>query len=364
VSEAPYKEPEETYRRWPRDWGVKWSTPFWISAGPDIGLFVGGGIRRQSYGFRRKPYASRQTLRLGYATEAARFRAEYLGDFRRIASETRLLVQARVSGIEVQRFYGFGNETEPQGPDEFHKAEQQQYLFRPSLSLGLAKSLSLRVGPKFKHAFTEETETIRFVNVTSPYGVGRFSQAGLESSLEWDTRDVADAPRRGLNVLVGGSLYPAGLDVLETFGEVHGEVGVAVTGNTPLETTVSVRAGGKRVFGLYPYHEAAFIGGSRRDPAVRGLRGQRYAGDASLFVNTELRFLLGRVSLPLPTNVGVFGLFDAGRVFLEGESSNRWHSGVGGGFWLAPVQRENALRVAIARSEGHTSVYLSVGFPF
>ena len=43
---------------------------------------------------------------------------------------------------------------------------------------------------------------------------------------------------------------------------------------------------------------------------VRGLRLQRYAGDASAWGNAELRLRLFRANLLVPADVGLFGLVD------------------------------------------------------
>ena len=70
------------------------------------------------------------------------------------------------------------------------------------------------------------------------------------------------------------------------------------------------------------------------------------------------------MKLLLPSDVGVFGLADAGRVFVDGETSDLWHHGVGGGVWVAVLKPENTLSLAFARSEGATRVYLKAGFGF
>ena len=76
------------------------------------------------------------------------------------------------------------------------------------------------------------------------------------------------------------------------------------------------------------------------------------------------RLRLGRLKLLLPSDVGVFGLADVGRVFVEGEASELWHHGVGGGLWVAVLKPENTLTLAVARSEGATRFYLRAGFGF
>jgi hemolysin activation/secretion protein len=162
-------------------------------------------------------------------------------------------------------------------------------------------------------------------------------------------------------VWVTGRYFPSLWDVETAFGSVHGEAATYLSGGGRLQPTVALRAGGKRVFGTYPFHEAAFIGGGAN---VRGFHPQRFAGDASLYGNAELRLELGHFFLVLPGDFGVFALADAGRVFLEGETSDRWHTAVGGGVWFAYLGRSRTVSIAVARSEERTGLYVRAGFAF
>jgi hemolysin activation/secretion protein len=121
--------------------------------------------------------------------------------------------------------------------------------------------------------------------------------------------------------------------------------------------------GGKQLWGRYPYHEAAVIGGP---DTVRGLRRQRYAGDASAYGNAELRQRLFDFMFLVPIDVSVFGLADGGRVFLDGEDSDRWHHGFGGGIGLTFLRPENTLSIAAARGSDDDKVrlYFQGGFGF
>jgi hypothetical protein len=102
----------------------------------------------------------------------------------------------------------------------------------------------------------------------------------------------------------------------------------------PLHPTFAFRAGGKENLGArIPTSRPRT---SETPGPVRLGRDGRYAGDASAYGNAELRLGLGRATIVLPTDFGVFGLADVGRVFLEGENSDVWHSAFGGGIWLAP----------------------------
>jgi hemolysin activation/secretion protein len=161
--------------------------------------------------------------------------------------------------------------------------------------------------------------------------------------------------------LVGGTFHPAAWAVRDPFGEAHAQAATHLSASLPLRPTLSLRAGVKRVFGTYPFHEAAFIGGA---DSLRGFSTQRFGGDASALGNAELRLYLGRYFLVLPGEYGVFALADAGRVWVDGERSRRWHTAVGGGLWFAYFRRDHTVTVAAARSDEKTAFYLAMGFGF
>jgi hypothetical protein len=60
----------------------------------------------------------------------------------------------------------------------------------------------------------------------------------------------------------------------------------------------------------------------------------------------------------------VFGNADAGRVYVDGRSPGGWHTGVGGGVWVALLDRANTATVGITHSREQTSVRAGFGFGF
>ncbi len=175
-----------------------------------------------------------------------------------------------------------------------------------------------------------------------------------------DFRDRPVAASRGFFLRVGGRVHPALWDVDETFGDLHGELAVHLTAPIPVEPSLAVRVGGKRVFGSFPFHEAAYLGAK----TIRGYSQQRFAGDAVLYGNMELRLRLADFFVILPGEFGVFGLADAGRVYLDGDSPGGWHRAFGGGIWLSFLDRLNTASIAVAKSPERTSVYVGAGFFF
>ncbi|MGH7731912.1 MAG: BamA/TamA family outer membrane protein, partial [Candidatus Eiseniibacteriota bacterium] len=348
----------------PRDWGSRWQPLTWVTFVPDVGLFVGAGVSRTGYGFRRLPYSSRMVVRAGYATAAASYRAEFTGEFRGLVAPAVATLHLRSSGIDVVRFHGFGNETVAPGgaPDDFFEVRQQQFRVEPSLAFPLSRggAAQLSLGPVFKFAHTDP-EPGSFLSLTGPYyGTGRFGQVGAQVGFTLDTRDRPAAAARGVLVSVRGVAYPAALDVTDPFGAVRGEASGYLSAGDPAVATLALRVGGIKVWGdTVPFHEAAFVGGAS---TVRGFAENRFAGDAGVYGNAELRLRVAKFFLLLPGDLGVFGLADVGRVYLAGESSDRWHTGIGGGVWFAFLNRANTVTIAAAKSDERTAVYVRAGF--
>jgi hypothetical protein len=356
TSEAPYTSPRDRDGNPVRDWGASSAVVPWVRAGGDLGVLLGGSLVQTRYGFRQHPFAHRHSLRFGYSTGLAAVRAEYEYESMRTDSRERFALLARYSSLDLARFYGFGNETQAPGPESFYKVKQRQLSLAPSYRFALTP-IDLSLAPVVKYSTTPPQDPT-LATTLRPYGVGDFGQVGARLKLELDRRDHERAPRSGVRLMATGTFYPQAWSVEEPFGEAHASAALYATARIPvLEPTLALRVGGQRLWGRYPFHEAAFIGGP---DTVRGLPRQRYAGEASLYGNAELRLTL----IGEGTRLGIFGLADAGRVALEGDPSDLWHTGFGGGLWLSLGRPENTFSLSVASSEGNVRVYLESGFMF
>ena len=352
--------PDRPYRYY-RDWGSIWEPTGWLGYGPDVGLFVGPGASLKDFGFRKYPYASRVRLRAGYAFQAQTGRADLDLELHGENTRVRTVLYARASGIEVVRYNGPGNETTLTADEEFYRVRQQQYLFLPAIVFPFAAHAEFGIGPSVEFVRTR-TGDGRVVDVTNPYGSADWGQLAGRARLQWDSRDSERYPTRGLFARVDGAAFPAVWGVDSAYGFVDGSVSGYLTGRSlPLRPTLALRAGGRKVWGPYPFFASAFIGDAS---SVRLGRQHRYAGDASLYGNAELRLRLTEFFVILPGELGIFGLADAGRVYFSGETSDRWHSAFGGGVWLSLLQYSTMLHFAIAASDERTGFYFGTGMAF
>lgn len=355
---APRKHPDAVPER---DWGKRWIATTSLSFAPDIGVLVGGGRTLTVYGFRKDPFASRHQFRAAFATGPKSYRVEYRGEFRRENSGGYADLLARASGIDVISFSGFGNDNPAPGNNEFYRVTQDAFGLQPSLVFALGRRATVRFGPILKYVSTDNRPGRFLFLAGNLYGTGNFGEVGGGLAFRYDSRDRSILARKGILLELAGSAYPAIWDVDSTFGEVHGEAATYLSARAPLDPTLALRVGGKKLWGQYPFFESAFIGGAS---TVRLGRVNRYAGDASAYGSTELRLSLTKVTLILPATLGVFGLADVGRVFFAGESSDTWHAAAGGGVWLSYLERAYTLSLAIAKSEERTGVYAQAGFGF
>jgi hypothetical protein len=357
-----YTPPKREKAEWipPRDWGRRNVFIPWIGGNSDLGFLFLATLESEGYGFRKDPFADRQTYRLGYATRAGAFGADYRGDFRHENSRTRTGIYARASGLDFLHFYGYGNQTAADEDEDYYKVKHTQYVLEPSLTTPFGSHWTATLRANAQYGKTDLNED-HYIASAPPYGTEDFFQVAVGTGIAFDTRDSGVAPTSGFHLSADGNVFPEVGAVTSTFGEIHGEAAYyqpIPVGSTP---TLALRAGGKQVWGTYPWHEAAYIGGAR---SVRGFAQQRFAGDAALYGSAELRIPLAGIYVFVPGHIGVFGLADAGRVFLEGEDSRRWHAAGGGGLWLSFVSPENTISFYAAASDEGTRFYLHAGFAY
>ncbi len=343
------------------DWGTLTVPEPRFGYDEDRGLVLVAGVKFRRYGFLKDPYSRRLQVRAGYAFGSRQPIVDYRHFFRDSFLGTDVLLRARWSGLEVMNYYGLGNESTEAATTTFQKARYQSLVLSAGFSLGNGETRTLTLAPVLEVSRSDTTTTESFVGMTRPYGSGGFEKVGMQVDFLLDGRDVTGAPSRGYLVEGGGRLFPRIIDVEEVYGEVHATASgyLSPSGGNP---TLAVRVGGKRLWGTYPFSDAAFLGGSG---SVRGVREQRYAGDASAFGSAELRVKVARLWLWFPSDVGVFALGDMGRVFLAGEESDTWHRAFGGGIWVAPIRRTGTIQLSAAKTTaGEMRIYAGLGFAF
>jgi len=350
----------------PREWGT-WARPNgWVEVGPNFGVLLGVGYTLTRYGFRKRPFASKVTLNGGLATGDGWGRVDLSAVFHRENSTTRLEVDAGISGIDILRYHGLGNDTEREVSQRLFFVELSQARLEPRVVLSLGEGMELALGSFARLSRTGSDESLFFQSIQDTlYGAGELGRVGARADFAWNTRNYEVSLTSGFGIRAGGEFTPAVWDVRETFGKIGAEATAFLTATDRVfRPTLAFRVGGEKVFGQAPFQEAAYLGGRSN---LRGWSAERFAGDASAYGSAELRLRLGTFFFMLPGEGGVFGLADVGRVFVDGDSPGGWHTGFGGGVWFTFytfLETSNSVSLSVVGSEERTAFYMGMGFGF
>ena len=260
-----------------------WQPTAWYA--PDLGVVLGASLTHTTYGFRSVPAAKEQTIRGGYAFGSTSGKLEYDGLFRRAGSSRAFSLNAFGSGIEEINFFGLGNETAKVHRSEY-RSQQTVFSLTPAVRAGSSR-LSLTVGPELLYSNSgDEPGTV--LAEQSPYGTGGVQPAGGSGLDRRRTRATRPArrcstwrraprparapdlpPGKGMRVVGSTFVAPALMDVATSYGGIDGSV-AAYVGTSSVQ--LAGRVGGARLFGDYPWFDAAFLGGRTN----RGFRSHRY----------------------------------------------------------------------------------------
>ena len=398
VDSSKVEEPADERAKYdlkPRDHGREFDTSIAnlrLNYAPEYGVFLGWGAILEDYGFRKDPYNYKMKFGGGVAYGSKlRYQLDYTGDFRSFIDGAELLLEVGTTELDIINFYGFGNESSFDkslyDEDDF-EINQQVTWIHPTLRFPANSDLQFRVG--FDAKFIDlEVEPGSRLEAMDPYGIDEDFTGGLIAGFRYESLDCGKrvflSPRTLLGRLahtrtpcgttalsgqvvdVEGSYYPEFFGNGSAFGKVKAEGTVYLPLSSLPYSRVALRAGGEKIWGKFPFYEAAYLGGSK---SIRGYDKQRFAGDASLYANSELRLYLGTFKFLVPVMFGPLAFIESGRVFYDGEDSHKWHTGYGGGFWFGFIEPRYALSVAVGRGTDSArltdgiGIYVRAGFSF
>ncbi|MCW8819113.1 MAG: outer membrane protein assembly factor [Ignavibacteriaceae bacterium] len=396
VVEEPADE-RTKYDMMPRDYGREFDASIanlQLDYAPEYGAFLGWGVILEDYGFRKEPYNYTMKLGGGLASGSdskIRYKLTYNGDFRSFIDGTELHIDAGTTGLEVINFYGFGNDssfdTALYDENDFEIKQQLSWL-RSTLIFPANSDFQFRAGLRAT-VVDLDVEPGSRLEAMNPNGIDEDFTAGFTAGFRYDNREcgrkVSVSPRQQLGRLVSGSTscgttalsgtvldvegsyYPEFLGNSSAFGKVKAEGTVYLPFFSLPNSRLAMRVGGEKIWGDFPFYEAAYLGGSK---SLRGYDKQRFAGDASLYANSELRLYLGSFKFLVPVLFGPLAFIDTGRVYYDGDASGGWHTGYGGGLWFGFIENRYALSVAYgrgvdsARLTNDAGIYVRTGFSF
>lgn len=350
----------------------------------DDGIFAGFGRLWYFQRFRRDV---RVKLFADYVFRNESFNVR--GSFESLSTNTGLdfLGAFEVSDPRYSvNFYGFGNETDGSYPGrEYHyfRVLQRRMLVETGMQKRFGPSVWARYDDdeaKKEHPVNEhrvgvktiwkqnnvEEEWDRFIgnfemNGLSPDDLQKKQHLILQAYYGYRNLNRETLPTRGWTFEAQASRYFNIWGNESDFTKFSSSATALLSFSKYPRTVLAFRGGAEKNFGDYYFPEAAILGGKTN---LRGYRQTRFYGDAAAFLNSEARVKLFDLhNYWVSGDLGVLFFYDTGRVWLDGEDSDTWHKGYGGGFWISPF-RMAVLTTTLNLSKEDTLLQVRLSYLF
>ncbi len=298
-------------------------------------IFAGLQYGMTHYKWRKYPYASKQKLNVKYSITEKAFSSTYEGKFVNVIGKWDYDLYANYDFIRWYNYYGIGNESKKLTNDRpFNRLRTTELMLKTGISRKLGRYHTIRLSGfyqtvKVKNDSAFDKGLLPVYN--NMYATRHF--AGAE--LAWSFQMVNDSllPTRGFG-LSATVTYTDNLQNKNNFMRYSGDLQVYL----PFTKTLglAIRGGGATLSGSPEFYQYNSIGGG---PSLRGFRRTRFYGKTTIYDQNELRWIKEVRSYIYNGKFGLAALYDIGRVWMPGESSNTWHAGYGGAIILAPYNR-------------------------
>ncbi len=332
-----------------------------------VALGVSGSIKQHAF---NKPDFARIFRIRGSVTTKKNYNFNIDAQFRHVIKQWDMVAGLSIASRDksMVRFYGYGNEVmlndslRDAGYYTNFSNSQQAYI---GLTNTFWQKSTFTARLKFDFRDIDATPDDRtapsIYDLLPPNnGLGETTTFGPEFDFNLDFRDNAAFPTKGMQFTLGNySFYNS--DLKDLGGHSKTALSAFMTKGIKIPVTLALKAGLEYSYGEVPFYYQSFLG---QQGNHRGFLKNRYGGDAVGFLNTDLRFHLGKLATPLvPIKYGIFGLYDIGRVWADGEDSDIWHYAWGGGIYLVPYAENFNLTLTFAKADGEDRLFsFRVGF--
>jgi len=268
----------------------------------------------------------------------------------------------------LNNFFGLGNKTkiDPQHNLEFYRTRynyaEAEILYRRRFF----ERLHLIFGPTIYRYWINPSDNTGKI-LTKP------SLAGLDSSsiyvpktylggkiaINFNNLNNELFPTRGVQWNTEFLSMAALTKKANNFTSLTSDMSIYASISEAANFIAVARIGGGHIFSKnFEYFQALNLGANN---FLRGFRKTRFSGSSIAYNSFEARIKLADVkSYLFPGTLGVVFFNDVGRVWINNESSTKWHDAYGGGFYFIPFKLA-IISATIAFSEEEKLLNFSVG---
>ena len=327
----------------------------YIDISPDDGVFLSADIKTINYFLRKNPYRWTQQYQVRWSPKINSFKIRYRGDFIDVFGswDINLFVDAKYPSY-TNYYYGLGNESpldESLRLTRYYHFSYGNFDLQPMLRHSTKGYKRIfEVGPVLNmyRLNADNPENRKFQEDFPDADLGKWAYyPGLRLGYHIDTRNDKRMTFYGLHWRNSIEFITKIKDSHIGYTRIATDFALFQTVGGSQKTILGLRVGGTATIGNYEFYQSADLGGKSN---LRGHRRLRFSGDHRAFVNIDIRHRLFRFSTFLfPGSFGLYGFFDAGRVWYKDDDgldptvpsglSELWHAGFGGGLWIAPLRK-------------------------
>ncbi len=340
-----------------------------IAVNPDDGLQIGILNNYTFYGLQTNPFTQKHSFSASYYTGTSGYDVSYKGEFSNIFHNWNFGVEGKYTSPNFARnFFGFGNETEYDKEIvelDFNRVRIRQWKAALALIWRGRDGGAFHFKPLIESFEVENTDD-RFIN-SLPSSSTVFEQqtyGGVEIAYKFKNKDNMAFPTLGLDfgITAGYKTNIDGGDSENSFAYIKPHLAIDQKLSKNGRLVLATKIGSEIILGDdFEFYHAAELGGNH---SLRGFRNERFTGKYSLYQNTDLRMVLGRLKTSIiPLKYGISGSFDYGRIWLENDNSDKWHNSVGGSFWVSGLDTFTANIGYYGSDDGGRIVFI-FGFAF
>ncbi|MES2239915.1 MAG: metallophosphoesterase [Bacteroidota bacterium] len=340
-----------------------------IGFNPDDGVKLGILANYTVNHFKQNPYTLKHIFKANYYFATDGFELGYHLDVPRLIGKWNFGFDTEFTSPNFAiNYFGYGNNTantnEINGLD-YNRVHIRMLKFAPKIEkIG---RLGSRINFQLAYEnFDVEKTAARFIaipNIVNPDIFNHQQFAGAAVEYGYENYDNASLPTMGMGFMIAAN-WKMNLDnSKQNFPALESKINfnhkIDRQGKIVLATLLKAKA---ILNNNFEFYQAAALGG---DYDLRGFRNQRFIGNQSFFQSSDLRLAIGKIKNSIiPMSYGFFGGYDYGRVWLDGETSNKWHQSVGGGLWLNGINTVTARLSYFKSADDDARISFGLGFGF
>lgn len=336
---------------------------------PDDGVKLGFIANYTVNQFHQNPYTQKHSLIANYFFATNGYELIYNANFPKSVGKWDFDIESRFTSPNFTiNYFGFGNETlnndEAFGMD-YNRVRIQMLKIMPSIKKVGRYGSTILFQTSFEKIEVEKTNN-RFISlpgIVNPEIFESQNFAGATLRYSFENYDIPSFPTMGMGFSIAGSWKMNINDSKRNFPAVESKLNfnhkIDANGKIVLATLLKAKM---LLNDHYEFYQGAALGG---DYDLRGFRNERFLGKQSFYQSSDIRWNLGKIKRSIiPMSYGILGGFDYGRVWANGDTSNKWHQSLGGGLWLNGLNLITARITYFKSMDEEARIAFGLGFGF